>query len=364
MTKRQSGMSLVEILIGMVIGLIGIVIITEAYLASDGFNRAAVGAGSGQSNGLIALFTLQRDIAMAGFGVNQSAASGCGILNWYFKPNYSPNIQAGSPLPNIESAPVFIDSSVTPNTITVMYSSASQRPVPALITSFVPASSEVTVDNTTNFNTGDLILLVNQTTPPSCTIAEITQVQPSASKLQMNPGANGLYNPPAWGLFPGSYGSNDMVFDLGTPSVRTYSVATPAGATGKYRLQVTDALVTAQGGVGTSDLVDGVVDLRAQYGKDDGANGGVAGDGVVDEYSNVQPANGAQWSQILSVRVGVLVRISHYEKPSIAGGACAATTVAPTWAGGSFAIPEGLPSCYHYRVFQTVVPLRNMIWRP
>jgi len=26
-------------------------------------------------------------------------------------------------------------------------------------------------------------------------------------------------------------------------------------------------------------------------------------------------------------------------------------------------VPGGIPSCYKYRVFETVVPLRNMLWR-
>jgi large subunit ribosomal protein L9 len=29
-----------------------------------------------------------------------------------------------------------------------------------------------------------------------------------------------------------------------------------------------------------------------------------------------------------------------------------------------FTLPDGLPSCYKYRVFETVIPLRNMIWLP
>jgi type IV pilus assembly protein PilW len=65
----------------------------------------------------------------------------------------------------------------------------------------------------------------------------------------------------------------------------------------------------------------------------------------------------------------VLARDDHYHKPSTAGGPCEATTAAnrPTWAGGAFLTfdaPGALPSCYRYRVFETVVPLRNMIWRP
>ena len=47
-----------------------------------------------------------------------------------------------------------------------------------------------------------------------------------------------------------------------------------------------------------------------------------------------------------------------------------ATTVAPTWANvqafpalGNLATVTNPARCYGYRVFETVVPLRNMIWR-
>ena len=43
------------------------------------------------------------------------------------------------------------------------------------------------------------------------------------------------------------------------------------------------------------------------------------------------------------------------------------TTVAPTWAGGTFtavSVASGSEDrCYRYRVFETTIPLRNMIWR-
>lgn len=362
MSKQQRGWSLVEILVGVAIGLIGTMIITEAYLTSSNFNRAAVGAGSAQTNGLIALYSLQQDVTMAGFGMNQSTALGCGTFSWYYNGNYSQNIQAGSPLPNLTLAPIYIDSSVTPNTITVMSSSSSYRPVPSTIESFVPSSSEADVNNTTNFNVGDLVLLVNHTPPQQCTMAQISSVQTSSGKIQMNPGTNALYNPPSWGSFPTIYGSNDLLFNLGTPSIHIYSIGTPAGATGKYDLQETNALLVGGPTPATEDIADGVVDLRAQYGMDDGADGGIAGDGIVDEYTSAQPTDSTQWQEVLSVRIGILARVGHYERPSTPGGACSATTVEPTWAGGSFTVPEGLPSCYHYRVFQTVIPLRNMIW--
>lgn len=360
MRTSERGMSLVEILVGVAIGLIGILIITQAYLSSDNFNRSALGAGSGQTNGLIALFTISRDVQMAGYGINQANALGCGTIDWYYNGNYSPNIQPGSPLPDIVLAPVVIDSTVTPNTITVMYSQGTVRPMVSTITGFNSGSAQVTVDGTSGFNVGDLILMVSRNAGTACAMANVTNIVSAASQLQMSSGAGGPYNPPAWGSFPATYSTNDLLFDIGNPVMRVYSIAAPSA--GKYRLQATDTLLNVAGTSTPQDLVDGIVDLRAQYGKDDGAAGGVANDGVVDEYSTVQPVTSAQWQQVLSIRIGVLVRNSDFEKPSTPGGACSATTVAPSWQGGSFTVPGGLPSCYRYRVYQTVIPLRNMLW--
>jgi type IV pilus assembly protein PilW len=358
---RQRGMSLVEILVAMAIGLIGMLVITQAYIATDKFNRSTLGESGAQTNGTVALFTLARDVRMAGYGMSNAAAFGCGKINWYYDPNYSTNL--GGTLPDITLAPLYI--TVTPgqpDQITTMYST-STRPVPGTLSQTMPAaSSELNVDGTTGYAEGDLVVLVNQTGAVSCTMAQISHVQPIAAKLQHNPGIDAPYNPPGAGLFP-AYKKDDLVFDLGNPRVRNYSIV-------NGRLRVTDALATA-GGAAPYDMVDGIVDLRAEYGKDNGVNNGTvantiyaADDGVVDSFSNATPASGIEWQEVLAIRMAVLARIGVYEKPT--GGVCTATTVAPTWANGSrsFTLPEGLPSCYRYRVFETVVPLRNLIWRP
>jgi type IV pilus assembly protein PilW len=123
-----------------------------------------------------------------------------------------------------------------------------------------------------------------------------------------------------------------------------------------------------QGALAPVDIADYVVDLRAMYAKDNGAGAGVAGDGVVDEYSNVAPTTAAEWQQVIGLKVGVLLRNSNYEKPS-SGTTCDATTVQPTWSLGTFLAPAvtnaaSQDRCYKYQVFETTIPLRNMIWRP
>jgi type IV pilus assembly protein PilW len=44
---------------------------------------------------------------------------------------------------------------------------------------------------------------------------------------------------------------------------------------------------------------------------------------------------------------------------------CATTTAQPQWVGGAFDLSARADwRCYRYRVFETTISLRNMIWRP
>jgi len=348
----QAGLSLVEVMVAVLIGLIGILIITQAYITGDRFNRSTLGEGGAQTNGLIALYSVERDVRLSGYGIANSAALGCGEIHWYYDPDYSGS--AGGTLPDIKLAPILITVTAgQADQITVMYGADAERMMPSSITAFNKLSSEVTVDGTAGFKENDLVLLVN---PAGCTLGKITQVQPGPQKLQLNPGVSAPQNPPAWGSFPTTYASGDMIMNLGNPIVRTYSIA-------NNKLRVTEGLL--QSGANTpQDLVDGIMDMRAQYGKD------TTGDGVVDTWNNTEPLNSTEWTQVLALRMAVLARIGNFERPSVSGGNCDATTAAnaPTWSGGAFgeidvATVTSEDRCYRYRVFETTIPIRNMIWR-
>ena len=360
--RRQAGMSLLEVMVAMLIGMIGVLIITQAYITSDNFNRATIGEGGAQTNGLIALYSMERDLKGAGYGIADSTVLGCGEAYWYHGGNHSKNITPTSPLERIFIAPVYIQTDTTvpltePDRITVMAATDAERMVPGQIRGFTASSNVVDTDSKVGFAINDRVLLVGGT---GCTLAKVTFIELDPSqKLQMNPEAA---NPPNWGLYPTSYGAGDAVVNMGaSPLIRTYSI-------NNGKLRVTDPLALAAGTAGAqTDVMDGIVDLRAQYGKDNGAGGGAPNDYKVDEFSSVTPANSAEWQQVLSVRIAVLARIGTYERPNSAGE-CSATTAPPTWSGGIFtaidvATTTSADRCYRYRVFETTVPLRNMIWR-
>jgi type IV pilus assembly protein PilW len=373
--ERQWGMSLVELMVGMAVGLIGITIISHLYITNEKYKRSTTGSGTAQVNGAIALYTLERDIRMAGFGLNHSGALGCScdkvanpdcssVQYWYNGTYSSPPGPAGGALPPLEFAPVVIKETPNlPDTITLLYGNDPERMLPGKLTESMPQpSSEFKVDGTAGYTINDMVLVTNGST---CMMTQVTQVQDAASHLQHNPGAS-LWNPAGGGsslpAFPG--GSN--LFNLGNPIWRTYSVEFV-----KKQLQFREVISVTGGPTAPAaaiPIIDDIVDVQAQYGKDTDDNGSV------ETWNTVQPTSGAQWQQVLAIRVAVLARSPNWERPSVAGGACEATTTAnrPKWGDVATGLQDfptlmvagELPSCYKYRVFETIIPLRNMIWRP
>lgn len=365
---RMAGMSLMEILIAMAIGLIGIVVITQTYLVNENYKRSTTSAGGAQTNGALALFSIEREARMAGWGISWSTALGCTNIQWFYNGDYSS--PPGGGLPVLTLAPIVItDGGAGPDTITIMYGSGTERVIPATLSKSMPSpSAELEVDNPQGFSDtpGDMVLLVQGGT---CSMTQITQVQPAAGHLQHGPGVTAPYNPPGGGSLLPAFSAGAQVFNLGRPTVNVYSISNNALQLATLFSATSSTVVPAYTPTPFT-IVDNIVDLQAEYGKDNGVNNGTVGavaytanDGIVDSYDNVTPANGVEWQQVLSVRIGVLARSEHFVKPENVGDPCSATTAAPTWRGGAFAVPGGIPSCYGYRVFETVVPLRNMIWR-
>lgn len=366
---RMSGMSLMEILIAMAIGLIGIVVITQTYLVNENYKRSTVSAGGAQTNGALALFSIEREARMAGWGISWSSALGCTNIQWHYNGEYSNPPQAGGTLPALILAPVVItDGGAGPDTITVMYGTGTERVIPATLSKTMPSpSAELEVDNPQGFSDtpGDMVLLVQG---GSCSMTQITQVQPAAGHLQHGPGVTAPYNPPGGGSLLPAFSAGAQVFNLGRPIVNVYSINNNALQLASLFSAASSTVVPAYTPTAFT-IVEHIVDLQARYGKDNGAGGGVANDERVDSYDNVTPANAVEWQQVLSVRIGVLARSEHFVKPDTPGGNCMATIAAPTWAGGAFpalgdfTVVTNPARCYGYRMFETVVPLRNMIWR-
>jgi type IV pilus assembly protein PilW len=370
--RREAGMSLVELMVAMLIGLIGIVIITHLYVTNDQYKRSTTGVGGAQINGAVALYTMERDLRMAGYGVAHSMALNCKCiqplcspLQYYYdaKSSFPPAAGAAGALPPRNPVPVVItDNPGGPDQITLLYSVAAERMLPAQVKyDTAPLTNhEYTVESWEGFRVNNLVLVADNN--GTCLLRQLTGVQDKTRVLEHATG--GSFNP-LGNIHPVIH-AGSAVFDLGDPDKmvwRTYFVDA-------NKLRSEDFLPKLKGEANAVQaLVDDIVDLQAEYGWDGSATIDPT-KFVVDRWGAAPPVDPTDptktkimWDRIIAVRVGLLARSRNFEKPSIAGGACEATQAAPTWAGGAFTVPGGIPSCYKYRAFETVIPLRNMIWR-
>ena len=70
----QRGMSLIEILVGVAIGLIGCVVIFQMFSISEARKRTIASGSDMDISGRLGLMTLERDLQLAGFGFGSAAA--------------------------------------------------------------------------------------------------------------------------------------------------------------------------------------------------------------------------------------------------------------------------------------------------
>ncbi len=363
-SSRERGFSLIELMVGVVIGLLAVLVITQVMALAEGKKRT-VGMGSdAQVNGALSLFSLQRDIEQAGYGaIALPDAIGCTV-------KYKSSGGSGT----FMLAPVVLTdggSASASDSITVLQGNTVNFSAPMSLSGIaLPTDDHFTVKSSFGVVPGNMMIAVPQgwTMAPDVSVpcgvfSATTAATPATATLtstNVPHGSGSAWNQssvfPSTNIVNGSY-----LLNMGAMASRTYSVS----ATGS--LQSTDLSLT-DGSKATQDLYPQIVLMQAMYGKD------TDNDGKVDAYDKTAPGSNAAWQQVLSIRVAVVARSNQYEKDLV-------TAAVPLWDVGSTITVSGTAACnsgskclsldvsklpdwqhYRYKVYDTIVPLRNMLW--
>ncbi len=423
--SRLHGFSLIEILIGMAIAMLTILIMMQAMSVAEGYRRTATTGGDAQSNGAIAMYTMQRDMRLSGYGIVTTETDGalarCANGTTLASHNGTTRtFNSGLPF-----APFVINPTGVPagdpgsDIIAVIYSGSLGMVGNGIPVARIAANAYNATGNRGGFRNGDLILIAGQA-GESCSMAEITSL-PEDGNCGDNRGANLIdaswivhdsattyfnihanstcsqqtspeWNPPAE-LVTYTLGK---AYNLGpaahtTPPIIASGLVAKLYAVRNGRLTTCDMLAndcTAAANACTRltpatcndnvwvPLVDDIVALKALYGMDSGVSGGTANDGIADSWLDSNqidtvtfthiPSTFASWEQLLAARIALVSRSKQFEKNAV-------TTAGINWNDGnspvidlSLTSPAATPTDwqhYRYRSFETKVPFRNMIWK-
>jgi len=349
---RSGGFSLVELMVAMVIGMLGIVVMMQVFSVSEAQKRTTTSGDDAISSGAVSLYGMQREIQQSGWGISGIPVIGCTASPW------------GVAAVNLPLAPVTINSPLIAagfadaNTETLLIVSGSDNGTTqgdAIASG--GGASVLGVHTPTAFVKDDWVIGVPRERLEPCVASAVRRVAATPVGVGVPLSVSATL-------------AGELLFNLGAiPRAIGYAVS------GRNLMScdftASDCTSPPANWV---NIASNVVSLRAQYGHDTGP---IPMTGVVGSWDRSTPTTGCGFVRTPAVRIAIVARSSQPEKADSAGNSV--TPVVPPWAGSvdtantgepaanvafTFPDPDGAnwptSNDFRYKVFQTVVPLRNI----
>ncbi|MGZ8259041.1 MAG: PilW family protein [Caldimonas sp.] len=376
MPRRPLGLSLVEVLVGVAIGLIGIVAIFQAIAVWSKHTATTSSGGDAQVAGTLALFNIERDVKQAGHGFGRAATPvmGCTVAATDTAPARAFNF-------GLRPVQIAASAGGAPDQISILYGSSSFYVEEGSFNDATASTKKL--NRRGGFKRGDLaVVAVNPGASAATATCQLVQITGDANPdgLTVDHATapfNSFYKPASAPAVASRFNS---AVAPGAVSGTMYNLG-PEPRLDVWSIQNNRVLVRTDDihATGPMQIAEGVINLKAEYGVDADANGTIS----AAEWQTAAPAD---WRQLLAIRVAVLVRSRQFERHGDAGAASGVQAVTPTarnpfyfgdpvgrrflmtnvdGSADSFSDTDGVPNnwrYYRYRVYERVIPLRNMLW--
>jgi type IV pilus assembly protein PilW len=382
---HQLGFTLIELMIGLVIGLVGLMAVSQIMLSFNKQRNSINQTMATQNNGVMALYLLERDISQAGYGM---MGLNCDRINYayngtgYYNSPYSTSTLPGNGNVALTTLPVrIIDGGTASDTIEVQYGrSTSGMPGTTLTAAQGSYSDSYAVAASTGFAVGDMFVANANSI---CTLAKVgaattaTLISHLASEwpdynVSASPGGTGWNAVSAGDLTATPKAS---LANLGAFISRRFTIS---GSTlAMSELPTLNPTTTTP-----SSLVDDIIFVKAQYGYANSTTSTAVASWTAGDNPATTAYSSTQGQRIIAIRIGVVARSPLMERDAI--DASTTLSVLPPVSGTSSIAAPAAGTCakdsatqevkctapdttvagthYRYRTFSTVIPLKNVIW--
>ncbi len=339
--RASRGLSMVELLVALALGLIITAAVLQMFLASKTTYRMQEALARVQENGRFAIGQLANDIRMAGY-------MGCSNVdrmevNIIADPPSSYSFSSSTVVTGIDNVGATNSWSAVAGSDVLEIRRGSNTGVKLTGNMSADNANIQITDNSPGFEAGDALFITD------CTSADLFRAtNVSAGNGQGNGGQVTIAhanNNNTTNRLSKTYGTDAevMAFESVAYFIRNSGRTTPSGAA-IPALFVSSRTAGTSGVTTTYELIEGVENMQLEYGVD------TSGDGAADAYRTA--SNVSDWSRVVSVRVNLLLR-SIEEGVAATSGAAAQTL---TYNGSSVTADGRLR-----QVFGTVVAVRNRV---
>jgi len=358
MTRQPArrGMTLVELMVGLAIGLFLVAVMGTMYLGSRNTFVAQESGSRLQENGRFAMDTIANDLRMSGFRgcmpvmptgnsaaplaigqVDNTLVTPTALLYNFGDPIWGARNGGGGWAPALTTPADTLGAAVDGDILLV------RRPVGvawALVADMATRAAALGITPTANFVRGDLVMVAD------CAGASMLQVTNlgagAAGSIQHVSGAAGVVPGVSTGNLARTYSNDARVWRMQS---RIYYLADSARRSGETALWLYVS-PTYDGETQTSELVTGVERMAVTYGVD---NDGLDGAGNLSANRFFHAGQVTNWAQVVSARVE-LVLVGAGDSPS--------TAVQPYVFAGATITPTDRKL---RTVVSTLVSLRNAV---
>lgn len=363
----QSGMSLVELLIGILIGLIATLAISNLFSGFEARKRTIAGGADAQSSGVLAMYYIQRDAQNAGYG-----------LPLYNSSDPSPllcpidtSINQSGVVINL-SPVVIVDGAAGNDIVRIRYGNPASGGASMRATGNMSAPS---LDGRLiGCHENDVVLFHQTPGNPACSMARLKKLNAdrtinTLSELNTVPTMNPVtdLNGADWVRFSCLGVWNQYEFSVndkhelartgGTPGSSSFPDSTPVA--------IASEIVSLQAQYGIADTIDPTATTATAAAYINRVDRWVDATGQFGTAMALIDRN-----RIRSIRVAVIARDGNLQK-NIVSQPCNGNAVGVSkvciWQADANRVNVDLSAIpnwqrYRYRTYETIIPLRNVIW--
>jgi len=329
---RQRGVTLVELMIALVIGLLVTVAMLKVYVDASRMYRFNEGLARVQENGRFALEFIRRDARVAGFwGCHGDAAltNGISTSSDAYNKGFDPGEEEFGHITGTEGGDDDADS--------ITFRSATGSG--ALVTSDMSGTDGlITVDNASALATGTAALISD------CENGDLFQITGiSGTVLAHGAGASANVSP----NLNKAYTAGARVYEARQATFCIGPGADPAQPALRRLVNPSPGQTCASNG---DELLEGVENMQIEYGEDTDADAdGANGDGTANRYVTFDVDDEFDSDRIVSVRISVLARSINNNL----------TTEPSPYTFNGITVTPGSTDKYLRKVFTTTITLRN-----
>lgn len=365
--RLQSGFSLVELLVGLAIGLVATLAISNLFTGFEARKRTITGGSDAQSNGVLAMYYVQRDAQNAGYG-----------LPLYNSSDPSPllcpidtSINQGGVVINL-SPVVIVDGGAGSDIVRIRYGNPASGGASLRATGTITAP---TLDGRLiGCQENDVVLYHQTPTNPNCSLARLKKLNAdrtinTLSELNTPPTANPvmILNGSDWVRFSCLGAWNQYEYSVSANMELTRSGGTPGTDPfpSAAAIPIASDIVALQAQYGISDTVDPTSTSATAAGFLNRVDRWVDATGLFGDTMALVDRN-----RIRAIRIAVVARDGNQQKNVVSqacNGSLAGLGKVCVWQADANPASVDLTGLqnwqhYRYRTFEATIPLRNIIW--